>query len=56
MVDFQERYMEDVMDVIVGRQVESIGHVINALGDPEKAQFGVIHLEQTWSSCHDMSM
>ena len=35
MVDFQERYMEDVMDAIVGRQAESIGHGINVLSDPK---------------------
>ena len=44
MVDFKERYMEDVMDAIVGRHVKSIGHGMNALGDLERNQFGVIQL------------
>ena len=42
MVNLQERYMKNVMDAIVGRKVEPIGHKIDTLGDAEGAQFCVI--------------
>ena len=41
MVNLQERYMENVMDVIVGVKVEPIGQGIDTLGDAERA---------TWTS------
>ena len=42
MVNLQERYMKNVMDAIVGRKVERIGHKIDTLRDAEGAQFCVI--------------
>jgi hypothetical protein len=33
MVDFQERYVQNIMDAVVGRKVESEGHGIDALED-----------------------
>ena len=42
IVNLQERYMKNFMDVIVGRKVEAISHEIDTLGDVEGAQFCVI--------------